>query len=395
MLRSGTLTLPECQTVTAAPLHRYLTLDAIRGIAALAIVLLHANALFGFSTPPFTSGGYAVDMFFLMSGFVIAANYDRKFATGLGALHFMAIRVIRFYPLYLLALLTALASSWLYIALHTDTAAWDRRALNISTLFSVFMLPTIGTPQATILNDLHFNFLFPLNGPAWSLFFELLINLLYAACFRLLSNRVLIYTSLVMLVLLYINASEGSLTGGFCWANVLTGAPRVVFPFFLGVLVFRYQPALRRWSWPQHSGAVAGLTLLTLLACFGLTPTSQAMGLYGLLLVVIVFPVLLILAANHQPRHSGSAALCTFLGIISYAIYVLHVPLLALIEQLRPLAGDRYTGISAPRDGLAFLALLTGMAWLLDKYFDVPLRARLNRRLRSLTATRPTDRVSE
>ena len=84
----------------AASRHVYLNLDAIRGVAAISVMLYHFS--------PFLADGkvlpssyLAVDLFFLLSGFVIAHAYDRKIENGMGFGTFLAIRLIRLYPLYL------------------------------------------------------------------------------------------------------------------------------------------------------------------------------------------------------------------------------------------------------------------------------------------------------
>src|SRR3569832_284109 len=81
----------------AAPRHVYLNLAAIRGVAAISVMLYHFS--------PFLADGkvlpssyLAVDLFFLLSGFVIAHAYDRKIENGMGFGTFVAIRLIRLYP---------------------------------------------------------------------------------------------------------------------------------------------------------------------------------------------------------------------------------------------------------------------------------------------------------
>ena len=75
-------------------------LDALRGIAAAVVVTRHAPALFGIGLFPNSSLG--VDLFFVMSGFVIAHAYDQRIERGLNWRQFFVIRAIRLYPLYLL-----------------------------------------------------------------------------------------------------------------------------------------------------------------------------------------------------------------------------------------------------------------------------------------------------
>src|SRR3954453_14099780 len=79
------------------------SLDAARGVAAIAVVVYHSHLLFGAQW--FQSGFLAVDFFFGLSGFVIAHAYGSRLTTGrMTTREFMRARFIRLYPLYLLAL---------------------------------------------------------------------------------------------------------------------------------------------------------------------------------------------------------------------------------------------------------------------------------------------------
>ncbi len=87
----------------------YGTLDGLRGVAAIAVVVVHAPMLMGSIEAP--SAGLAVDLFFVMSGFIIAHAYEGKLRDGMTAGHFIALRLARLYPLYLLGLVLGMAQS--------------------------------------------------------------------------------------------------------------------------------------------------------------------------------------------------------------------------------------------------------------------------------------------
>lgn len=77
---------------------RFVTLDAMRGIAALVVVGRHFTDASGGHAAQFSY--LAVDVFFLLSGFVLSLSYRRRFDAGMSAAEFMKLRVIRLYPLY-------------------------------------------------------------------------------------------------------------------------------------------------------------------------------------------------------------------------------------------------------------------------------------------------------
>ena len=85
----------------------FITLDGLRGVAALAVATRHAPFLWQAGHPTgFLYESYlSVDFFFVLSGFVLAYAYDERFRTGMSARQFMSARLIRLYPLYLFAFL--------------------------------------------------------------------------------------------------------------------------------------------------------------------------------------------------------------------------------------------------------------------------------------------------
>src|ERR1700748_2589335 len=80
----------------------FYTIDGLRGLAALLVVMRHTIPLHG-GTLNSPSSYLAVELFFQFSGFVIAHAYDKRFAEGLGFWEFAKIRFIRLYPLYFIA----------------------------------------------------------------------------------------------------------------------------------------------------------------------------------------------------------------------------------------------------------------------------------------------------
>jgi peptidoglycan/LPS O-acetylase OafA/YrhL len=85
----------------------YHTLDGMRGLAAVFVVARHIDS--ALEPIVFPDSFIAVDLFFVLSGFVIAAAYDGRLADGtLSPWRFSVQRFIRLWPLYLLATLLGL-----------------------------------------------------------------------------------------------------------------------------------------------------------------------------------------------------------------------------------------------------------------------------------------------
>ncbi|RKE43619.1 MULTISPECIES: acyltransferase [unclassified Sphingomonas] len=350
-VREGTVGLPRAQTFAA--------LDLIRGLAALAVVAWHAGALFG-GRPG--TGYLAVDVFFVLSGVVIANAYDKRLTAGMGVRRFMMLRVIRLYPLYVLGLLLAAAGVVLAIALHVKTS-WTPAMLVASFFLSALFLPT---PPAASSNGS----IFPLNTPSWSLFFEMLINIAYVVLFPLIRQRSLLgVMAVAALWLAWIATTRGSLNSGFMAANWSDGIPRVFFSFGAGVYIARFRPVTNTIS-PLASG------LVVLAALFGHAPGWQAA--YDLVMVLVVFPLLVSLSLRVSEK---ADRLSNLLGNLSYPIYAMHVPLLVVLSGVATKLLHQDLAAFRPMSGIVFMLVLLITAFLLEKLYDLPIRRALGRQL--------------
>ncbi|MGX5848656.1 acyltransferase family protein [Mesorhizobium sp. PL10] len=351
----------------AAPRHVYINLDAIRGVAAISVMLYHFS--------PFLADGkvlpssyLAVDLFFLLSGFVIAHAYDRKIENGMGLGTFVAIRLIRLYPLYLAGTLLG----FFYLLVKNRLIPAEYMPISeIGTMLTTGMLfiPLVSDAYHTI---------FPLNPASWSLFFELIVNIAYVAVFFLLSKRVLsvlIAVSLALLVVASIVA--GTLDFGMTGKTIISGLPRVFFSFFLGVLLCRsmtrYQGSLGfvRGGWWVE--AAIALTLMV----FAIAPAGGARVAYDLACIVFVFPALVVIGAV-APTAAGLSGLYGWLGRISYPIYIIHTPMLMIIAGAGKAASiDPFA--HHPWFGIVMAVSVIVIADIATRIYDEPLRRFLQR----------------
>ena len=86
-------------------MQRYVALDSWRGIAACLVALYHFDAVSHvWGLPLLRHAWLFVDLFFVLSGFVIAANYQQRLLAGYGAGRFILLRLGRLYPLHFVML---------------------------------------------------------------------------------------------------------------------------------------------------------------------------------------------------------------------------------------------------------------------------------------------------
>lgn len=334
---------------------RLQTIDALRGVAALFVLLGHAATFFDLQHIP--RFWLAVDLFFLISGYVLATVYAPRFREGQTAVAFLKARFIRLYPLYLVGLSLGMVSAIAALAVKRgDLAAGE---FVMAALTGLLMLPS---PTWSAEDSL-----FPLNFPAWSLFFELVANLVLALLWRRLTTSVLL---LIILVSAGAMLAYGDPGAGEAWSRIVGGFPRVGFSFFLGVLLQRYRRQQQGPGWMPWLAA-AGLAAILWLR------DLPGGALADFATVFLVFPAILWLVAEREPKHGRIAHI---LGAMSYPLYVIHAPLISIITRAIVFFGGKPEPM-APWLGLATILSLCGFALLLDRLYDPRMRAEIQRRL--------------
>ncbi|WP_082543451.1 acyltransferase family protein [Sphingomonas sp. Leaf339] len=311
---------------------RYLTLDAMRGVAAIAVFSMHAGP---FLAPFIADDAFlAVDLFFLISGVIIDRVYGARIANGLTTIRFFINRFARFYPLYITG--TAVGCFGAFISLALGQGTLDIKNYIVVLLTSIFMLPS---PTESVDS-----FAFPFNYATWSLFFELVINIAFVAIYRWLNPRVLITIAFLSALIFSAAAiSAGTVSVGAEWDHFWAGFPRVTFSFATGVIISRININLKivtQWSYM--------LALLPVILFF----TND--GIYfNLFKVIILFPGLVFIALIFEPAsNTDKAKPAMLLGAISYPLYVIHVPIMQFVERACTLFGINRQDY-APIGGLA------------------------------------------
>lgn len=221
------------------------------------------------------------------------------------------------------------------------------------------------------------NQIFPLNGPAWSLWCELAGNLIYALVVKSLTTRrlmILVWACGLVVVVSAFLSHKGGIDGGFTLKTIPVAMARFGFSFGLGVVISRGRQASG-----ERRKVNLYLSLLPLLILFGILafPDLDRLGegAYAAACAVVVFPMLLVFAADYEPP---AWLLPTFrrLGICSYPVYILQVPASMLCAGLLRDAGLPPEAF-APWSGLAFVGVLTFLSMILVKYVEQPVRQRL------------------
>lgn len=345
--------------------HQYVLLDGLRGVAALAVVILHMPRVFGGFTVP--QAHLAVDFFLQLSGFIVASAYVSKIQAGMSFRGFTWRRISRLYPAYLLGLLLGIAVAVVALLLGGNglSVDWAPVDLVCSALLNVTMLPQAFCGSQTLL--------FPLNPPMWSIFYEVVVNcgLFLFVGIAVVWRRAAVAAALLLPLMVWLTYEAQTLDVGFDWQTAIAGIVRAAFSFLVGVAIFALN--LRNKS---SSNAVT-LLVSALLAAALLLQTDSYW--YELAMVVLVFPVLVALGAMFNPSNPWLRWTSLQLGAMSYVLYAIHKPLYQLIYGAMVKFIPQVVVNLGVLLGIVMLAVFAAVSWALSRSFEPWARALLTR----------------
>ena len=344
----------------------------MRGIAAISVMMFHY--LLGSPYHLFEHGFYAVDFFFVLSGVVLTHSYATKIRGHMRFTQYLRVRMIRLYPFYAFGSILGVVSLLSYMA-SASIVGFHRVDYILSMICGALFLPYPNRGDIPFVGDWTMSgAAFPLDIPAWSLFFEILASI---ALFLVIRNRInpryvlgLSFVALVVVLLRYRTLNVGYSTGTF-----LAGVPRTAFWFFFGVAMYQIfirsrglRIALDPWM------------ILAVTAIMFTIPTSPLAIRFasGGVICAILIPALIFFGLSVDAR-SERRHVFIWLGKISYGIYAIHLPVYQLVIFV--LAGTSLA--HQVRQAPMLLACLLGclvilLAHLLTSFLDEPLRRWLN-----------------
>jgi peptidoglycan/LPS O-acetylase OafA/YrhL len=352
---------------------RLSTLDALRGVAALAVVVWHWQHFFAIGgdfpdgwtramqpafwllKPLYLQGWAAVDLFFVLSGFVFFWLYGdpiRTRATGAG--QFALLRFSRLYPLQIVTLVAVAVLQAQFMRAHGQFFIYqanDARHFLMQLLFVQNWWPQM--PQS-------------FDGPSWSVSVEVLLyGVFFVAC--------------------RLGLRAGWRAGLFALAGVpllwVDGhVARGVIGFFMGGAMVALWRMLRRHA--RAAVIARGLMIAAVAAWIGLYialyrdwfESGEANKTFALLFDFGLCPLTVLALALREDARAQKAWL-GFLGDVSYSTYLIHFPLQLALALLA--ARFAWTPDDFMRGWvmLAFYVVLIGLGALSYRYFERPMQA--------------------
>ncbi|MDR3119409.1 MAG: acyltransferase [Mediterranea sp.] len=372
----------------------YSILDGLRGVAAVVVLCFHISEAFATSHLDYgiNHGYLAVDLFFILSGFVMGYAYDDRRKT-MTVIDFIKRRMIRLHPMVVMGAVIGAAlfyfqdcAEWVDVSMVTVTT------LLVATALSALLLPATPSAEVRGLGEM-----FPLNGPSWSLFFEYIGNLLYILFIRRLSTKVLagiVFMAGCGLATFAIAGPHGDICVGFALTGMefTGGILRLLFSFSAGLLIARIfksisangssqrynLSAVARIFKPISAKRTFWICSLSVVALLSVPRIGGAAhlwmnGIYETACCVVFFPLIICFGVSSGKEAVGlTGRICTFLGDISYPLYMVHYPFIYLYY-----AWVKNGNLTFSESLPGAIAVVVGsilLAYICLKLYDIPLR---------------------
>ena len=298
------------------------TLTGVRAFAAFLVLALHASQNFpnSLSDLAIVQNGYlGVDLFFILSGFIITHVYASHMASlNLKALQiFLWHRLIRLFPAHavVLILLVVIIAGARSFNIHlNDPEKWDYSVLP----WHFLMMHAWGTTSVS-----------GWNAPSWSIsaeWFAYLIFPLALAGALILPKRAVLPTAFFVLILSAVIFHVEGWRIKSAWIGI-SALVRVTSEFFCGILIYRASRIDRHGLAPPVSDALTFGSLILL--CVGTVLRLSDFGLIFLLAILILG----VSGPGSGVRTLFGNRLVIWLGEISYSIYVVHFTVLLILRH--------------------------------------------------------------
>lgn len=348
----------DVNPVAASPEGRLESIQVLRAIAAVGVVFTHAitrvsatfpgltgNSIFTGPRGQLTTGDAGVDLFFVISGFIMLHVHGRDFGSTRAPLTFMTRRVLRVVPIYWL--LTTVALGFQIFAPWIFTTHY--KGANIPWIIGSYLFLPIAVPGSTIS---------PLVGIGWTLNYEMFFYAAFsiALLFHRRAGLWLLFLGFACLIAIGFPLRGANAVIGFFTSWLL-------LDFLLGL-------AIAVWSFEGRklSRAIAALVLMAGVVCLAATALWSPPEEGPLRFIAWGIPSgLIVLGMRNITIPPGNlAAVAVVLGEASYSIYLFQFFALPGWAQIMRIAGATAIPFDIDVIILTSAVTLTGVAgWFL------------------------------
>jgi Predicted acyltransferases len=375
--------MKDVQDLSCSKPH-YEILDGLRGVAAVVVVLFHVFEVHshGDHSKQIINHGYlAVDFFFMLSGYVISYAYDDRWSR-MSLKDFFKRRIIRLHPMIIIGMVIGAV---LFYFQNSPALGWG--GIQDVPIWKMLLVMFIGftlLPVGRGLDIRGWSEMHPLNGPAWSLFYEYIANIVYAVFLRRITKvflAVLVFIAASITIHYALTNPNGDIIGG--WSihpnQLRIGFTRLAFPFLAGMLLAK----TAKLCYTPNAFLSAGLLLVIFLSVphIGGGEHGWINGVYECLCLMVIFPLVVWLGAGGKVKGKRASKFCKFLGDISYPIYITHFPIVYV--YMAWVTNNNLTLAESWCMGILCTVVSIVVAYVSMKLYDIPVREWLRKRFLS------------
>ncbi len=336
------------------------SIQFLRGLAALIVVIYHTSDYIKINYTQqvflgdFFSFGFAgVDLFFVISGFIILFTSKKYINNPTSIGEYLKKRFVRIYPIYWIVLITLLASTNIITFLLDKNIFKTELPTKLSTYLNTFFL---------LPNHL------AINAASWTLSFELYFYLIFGLI--ILSKNLKFIPIIILLISLY-NSVILIPNDGFIKINYFffffSGYN---FEFMFGVLICYHYEQIK------FSKIISGI--LILVSVIIISQLGHQVGIFDINKRVLIFglpsAVILISILNLEKNHRMTFLnFFVLLGDSSYVLYLIHFPAMLLLNKIPSLLGNSLSFVNETFYSFFIIFLIVLTSIYLHKWIEKPL----------------------
>ena len=341
------------------------SIQFLRGFAALAVVVHHTGGYVKRYFEPtllfedkFSIGFAGVDLFFVISGFIIHFTSKNYLNNPSKLKEYLKKRFIRVYPIYWIITTILFISSWLIVEIL------DKNIFSIG-----YPNTLIAYIQTYLLLPLHF----AINPVTWTLSYELFFYLCFAIL--IISKRLWMIPALILAVSFY---------------NIFINIPEIVevklnyfnfifsgynFEFMFGFLIY---PLYEKIKLSNIISVILLIISISIIALFG-----YDIGDYDSYKRVLTFGLpsglILLSLLNLENNNAISFPKITLtLGDASYALYLIHFPMMLLMNKIPQILGYNFSAIQEVWYSYFIIISMVISSIYVHKWIEMPVAKKLN-----------------
>jgi peptidoglycan/LPS O-acetylase OafA/YrhL len=346
-------------------------LESLRGLAACLVVLFHSPFSHGSVTFSFVSNSYLfVDLFFILSGFVMCLAYSSRINKGLRFKEYIFLRLGRIYPLHLLLLFTWIPYVFLkeYLYVSGVGGSSPTETNNFWSFVSNLLL----------INSMGIHNYLSWNTPAWSISTEFFTYVTFFWVTVILDRRQSLLLPLSISVFSYgflISLGKDSLDITYDY-----GFFRCLAAFYLGVFVHRFRRVFLS-NFNRLSGNILSICEILCFLSIIIFVSLASTHLLYFIPVILSFSLSIFVFSQDSSGFLGRVLLREVIkniGKWSFSIYMIHVLVILIlsnsVEYLFKLNINSPLGIYAFLINLGLLVLIIFISKYTYIFIEAPFR---------------------